>query len=374
MPKTESNFCFRETLCPASVASVRALCNTIKKKTPEPAQLHIVQLLTSVANSTLLVLSININCNRCQMAEQWKIVKNEAKTKNNVSVPDDLQQKHVQYVCKIEGVKSGTGFVCKIPIDDYILYGIMTCKHVVSRLNHPCDLQYCTATFEYAKPPVSVRLSEVIHTVVTVDPAMDAVFLVADKNWIVENKMLFAEEVPEENSLIYEPGMDFYSYHYAGGEKLWVGSGTTGEVREGNIIAHNMSTKRGSSGAPLISKRTDTVIAMHVGEVDQPVEPFLNGALKIVPFVNEIKRQYHTSWAFLKNNACKHFLFISYEKLFCFILECQHTINTKEILVENLHFFVKLTMFQNLFQTDVKLPRFSSQITRKCFNINNTTG
>lgn len=255
------------------------------------------------------------------MAE-WKIVKNEAKTNNNVSVSYDLQQKHVQYVCSIEGVETGTGFVCKIPIDDYILYGIMTCKHVVSRLNHPCDLQYCKATFEYAKPPASVRLNEVIYTVVTVDPAMDAVFLVADKNWIVENKMLFAEEVPEGNSLIYEPGMDFYSYHYAGGEKLSVGSGTTGTVREGNKIVHNMSTNGGSSGAPLISKRTDMVIAMHAGEIDQPVEPFLNRALKLVPIVNEIKRQYHKSLVFLKNNACEHFLIISYKKHFGFIPEC----------------------------------------------------
>jgi hypothetical protein len=137
------------------------------------------------------------------MAEQWKIGKNEVKTKKNVSIPYELQQKHVQCVCKIEthhgDVESGTGFLCKIPIGDYILYGIMTCKHVVKRLTDPYDLQYCTASFEYAQHPVSVSLNKVIHTIITVEQTnMDAIFLVPKKDWIIKNKMLCTEDLHEE--------------------------------------------------------------------------------------------------------------------------------------------------------------------------------
>lgn len=245
------------------------------------------------------------------MAEQWKIGKNEVKTKNNVSIPyDRLQQKHVRCVCKIEtqhgDVESGTGFLCKIPIGDYNLYGIMTCKHVVKNLTYPCDLQHCTASFQYAQPPVTVRLDKVFHTIIAMASTnMDAIFLVPKKQWIIENKMLCTEELHEENLLIYEAGMEFYASHYEGGEQLLLGAGTTGEMRDGNIIAHDMTTDEGSSGTPLIWKRTDMVIAMHLGGIDNPVEPFLSGVVKIIPVVNDIRRRYN-SVAFLKNNAYKH--------------------------------------------------------------------
>lgn len=209
------------------------------------------------------------------MAE-WKIETNEVKTKNNVSMLYELQQKHAQCVCKIETHHGnvGTSFLCKIPIGDFVLYGIMTCYHVVKSATNLYDLQYCTATFEYARPPLSVRLNQVFRTFITTEPAkIDAILLVPERNWIIEKTILFMEVLYEENSQTY-PGMEFYSFHYVGGGKLSLGAGTTGDMREDSIITHNMKTGRGSPGTPLISKRTDTVIAMHLLELYISGVPF----------------------------------------------------------------------------------------------------
>jgi hypothetical protein len=128
-------------------------------------------------------------------------IKLEAKIEGNTSFDWDTATRLSPAICKIETYNPkhevGTGFLCRVPIDDYTVYGIMTSKHVVQHVQDNCHLQNYTAHFERVEPSVTVQLSKVILGITETHTDLDAVFLVCRKKWISSNANIKALDIEE---------------------------------------------------------------------------------------------------------------------------------------------------------------------------------
>jgi hypothetical protein len=153
----------------------------------------------------------------------------ESKIEGNTSFSVDTAIRLSTAICKLETRNSkhevGTGFLCRVPVGEYTVYGIMTSKHVVQHLQDNCHLQNYIAHFEQVKPSVSVRLSQIISNIMETHTHLDALFLVCSKSWISSNANITALDIEYEKPLQYLKGMEFYSLHYMNGTTLTCGSG-----------------------------------------------------------------------------------------------------------------------------------------------------
>lgn len=193
-------------------------------------------------------------------------------------------------ICKIyiNNIQA-TGFFCKIPYLKKDLTVLITCYHLFENLNLENNQEIKFYIFN-RKQPYSINLdnkrnfhfSEKYDTTIielNSEEIKDFEFLELDEN-IINNKI-------SRNELI---GETLYAIHYPKGENAFVSYGilSNNKKKHEYQFAHLCSTKEGSSGSPILLKKSGKIIGIHKGFSNNGGKVYNNAYFLNYP-INEFK-------------------------------------------------------------------------------------
>ena len=166
-------------------------------------------------------------------------------------------------ICKIlkEDGSHGTGFFCKIPFDESILYLLITNNHILNEYDIEDDKNIEIAINDN-KICINLKLDKwrkrftdsfLDVTFIEINPENDNIkyFLDIDENININLNNYFSKK-------------SIYILHYPKGDKVKVSYGLSQKILNNNI-QHYCCTEKGSSGSPILLLETFKVIGVHIG-------------------------------------------------------------------------------------------------------------
>jgi len=177
---------------------------------------------------------------------------------------ENVARQSKQYICKITiGQKIGTGFLCKIPFPDEsnCLPVLMTNHHVINDekllQNKKLDISFNN---DQIKKIINISSERKIYsnkkydlTIIEIYQEMDGIF-----------HFFELETLDKINKNSREP---IYVLQYPGGNECSVSYGKLCDIQDFEIY-HDCSTKKGSSGGPILLLRNFKLIGIHKGYLE----------------------------------------------------------------------------------------------------------
>ena len=177
-------------------------------------------------------------------------------------------------ICKISKDKGekGTGFFCKIPVTDNILLPVLITNHHVLNEEDIKNKSIIKTTINDNKSCINITIDEsrkkftskkLDITIIEIKPNKDNInnFLSVDLDINKDNNIL--EQIYKSSSI--------YILHYPKGNKVKVSYGLSSGIND-NEINHLCNTENGSSGSPILSLNTFSVIGIHKGAPKFPAQ------------------------------------------------------------------------------------------------------
>jgi len=166
-------------------------------------------------------------------------------------------------ICKIKiGIRIGTGFLLKFPIEQEMFYCLMSNEHVIK--NHIIQNNNTIINISYNNEfkRTNIKLgNEKRYIKSFIDIGLDiTVVEIVDKDNISKEYFLYPQlenliNIRLINSKIYIP-------QYAGGNRLVNARGIIKEIDKYEF-AHLVNTEKGSSGSPIFLENSIYVIGIH---------------------------------------------------------------------------------------------------------------
>ena len=196
-------------------------------------------------------------------------MKNDIQNNDNINISSEISEKVIKqskiYICKIyNGIKVGTGFLCKIPFPDESnsLPVLLTNRHVITQ-DELLNKKELEIKFE----------NESNIKIIKISPERKLY------SWENENYDLTLIEIfPEEDKIFHFLEMDIldtinkedknyiYILQFPGGRDCSISYGKICKIEEFDIY-HNCPTSGGSSGGPILLLKNYKLIGIHIGFV-----------------------------------------------------------------------------------------------------------
>ena len=192
-------------------------------------------------------------------------------------------------ICKIiTKTKTGTGFFCNVSEKNIKL--LITNNHIINEdfLNKEDKLIY-SITEETEEKYKEINLKEDRYKLTNKEYDFTIIGILKEDN--INNFL-------EINDTSYKIEDKLFSFHYAKGGKLKYSHGKIIE-NEVYYILHDVGSKNGSSGCPIILMNNSKVIALHKG-VDKNKNGKINMGIKIEFIIDKIKIKEKQELSYIK--------------------------------------------------------------------------
>ena len=246
--------------------------NTITNKTPALIQKEENNAYFKIYNNSQNNNNIennDMNVLNQENVDEINIPKKKEYNDNDQIIVSSEQSEKVtrqlkQYICKIIiGQKLGTGFLCKIPFpyESNCLPVLMTNHHVINKEklleNKKLDISFNN---DQIKKIINISSERKIYsnkkydlTIIEIYQEMDGIF-----------HFFELETLDKINKNSREP---IYVLQYPGGNECSVSYGKLCDIQDFEIY-HDCSTKKGSSGGPILLLRNFKLIGIHKGYLE----------------------------------------------------------------------------------------------------------
>ncbi len=189
-------------------------------------------------------------------------------------------------ICSINGNLLGTGFFCKIEFEGKLIPVLITNYHVV---NDAFMNQNTKLTFYIKNDLHSINIDKDSKIYSSIRDKYD-MMIIRLKEGEVNNYLEIDENIFKYDSVNNYKNEGIYILHYPMAEEAKVSKGKGLEKINDYDIKHYCHTEPGSSGGPILSKKTNKVIGIHKGSIgkgkcDYNIATFLKFPL------NELKNQ-----------------------------------------------------------------------------------
>ena len=201
-----------------------------------------------------------------------------------------------EFVCKIKiQNKEATGFFCNINYKNEPLTVLITADHSFNNHNNENMLENMIRNKEKIilslnddriEKEIDFSSKRMVYRNKTYDTTIIEILHEIDK--IKKNDYLSLDENIYHNSVNYKLN-SVYVLQYPDGKEASVSYGIIKDIDRNNgyIFTHLCSTKTGSSGAPVLNLKTNKIIGIHSGEIENKD---LNGGYFLKEAINEFQQ------------------------------------------------------------------------------------
>ena len=166
-------------------------------------------------------------------------------------------------ICSINGNLLGTGFFCKIEFEGKLIPVLITNYHVV---NDAFMNQNTKLTFYIKNDLHSINIDKDSKIYSSIRDKYD-MMIIRLKEGEVNNYLEIDENIFKYDSVNNYKNEGIYILHYPMAEEAKVSKGKGLEKKNDYDIKHYCHTEPGSSGGPILSKKTNKVIGIHKGSI-----------------------------------------------------------------------------------------------------------
>ena len=188
-------------------------------------------------------------------------------------------------ICRINGNMKGTGFFCKVKVGGELTPVLITNYHVVDDdfMNQNTKLTFYIKNDLHS---IDIKYNKIYSSIRDKYDMM----IIRLKEGEVNNYLEIDENIFKYDSVNNYKNEGIYILHYPMAEEAKVSKGKGLEKINDYDIKHYCHTEPGSSGGPILSKKTNKVIGIHKGSIgkgkcDYNIATFLKFPL------NELKNQ-----------------------------------------------------------------------------------
>ena len=188
-------------------------------------------------------------------------------------------------ICRINGNMKGTGFFCKVKVGGELTPVLITNYHVVNDdfMNQNAKLTFYIKNDLHS---IDIKYNKIYSSIRDKYDMM----IIRLKEGEVNNYLEIDENIFKYDSVNNYKNEGIYILHYPMAEEAKVSKGKGLEKINDYDIKHYCHTEPGSSGGPILSKKTNKVIGIHKGSIgkgkcDYNIATFLKFPL------NELKNQ-----------------------------------------------------------------------------------
>ena len=209
-------------------------------------------------------------------------------------------------ICKIKGISvSGTGFFCEINDDDIpFKKALFTSNHVLNEESIGINKKI---KFEYCKQEKSIIITEKRKVFTNKDDDLDYTCIEIVDTDDIKKYFRIDENIFNDKKSLIDKEIFILQYPFG---KLSFDSGIISDIQD-NILFHNVPTKGGSSGSPLIRRyNINFIIGMHNGEIPGN-KTIYNYAAPFDEIIKDIKFQISSQ----NINEFRNTINLIYEKL-----------------------------------------------------------
>ena len=186
-----------------------------------------------------------------------------------------------KYICKINGLKTGTGFFCKIECNDKKIPVLMTNYHIIND-KFLEDNKYLKVYIKNDYHIININKDSKIYS--SIKEKYDIMIIKINKdNKDIKNYLEIDLNIYKENSLLTYEKEDIYILHYKDCKKAHISYGKGIKKKDKYDIKHMCITGFGSSGAPILSFSTNKVIGIHKGYIGKESESYNIGTFLKFP-------------------------------------------------------------------------------------------
>ena len=166
-------------------------------------------------------------------------------------------------ICRINGNLKGTGFFCKVKVGGELTPVLITNYHVVDDafMNQNTKL-----TFYIKNDLHSINIDKGSKIYSSIRDKYD-MMIIRLKEGEVNNYLEIDENIFKDESIYNYKNESIYILHHPNAEEAKVSFGSGIEKVNYYDIKHFCHTEPGSSGGPILSKKTNKVIGIHKGSI-----------------------------------------------------------------------------------------------------------
>ena len=190
----------------------------------------------------------------------------------NIKRTEIILEQMKKSICKINkgNGERGTGFFCKIPYQNKILKVLITNYHIIDE-NYIKTKDKINLAINDNDNYINISLENDRKIYLSEFEKEDiAIIEIKDKEH--SNKINFLEldnRLLNENSeSIYTSENSIYIIQYPNANEACVSYGILKLIKDHKLI-HKCSTEKGSSGSPILNLKTNQVIGLHQGHLDE---------------------------------------------------------------------------------------------------------
>ena len=222
------------------------------------------------------------------MREEKKI-KGSADPVNILNTRRILNQM-VNCICKIKiGGANGTGFFCRIPLDqNNNIICLLTNYHVLNEeyLIKNKEIHILLNDDKEAKK-IDLNIKRIIYYYKECD--ITIIELKEEDN--IKEYLELDDNIFKDNEKIFYEEKSIYIIQYQNGDEACVSYGILNKINKNDIL-HICSTDKGSSGSPILNLKNNKVIGIHRGSQDHAKNYNCGTLLKypLIDFINKNKR------------------------------------------------------------------------------------
>ena len=188
---------------------------------------------------------------------------------NHKKIINQMEKK----ICRIiiNNYSKGSGFFCKIPLDNRDFIGLVTCHHFLNKESiYANNIIIIELNNGEVKKEITIDESRVFYTKEEYD--ITIVEIIPDDKIDLSNCLELDNKYYDIHNYerIYEKQL-VYVLHYPNGDECLSSYGNLNVVQDSNKykIHHYCSTKYGSSGSPIILLNNLKVIGIHIGGLNK---------------------------------------------------------------------------------------------------------
>ena len=199
-------------------------------------------------------------------------------------------------ICKVSGKKEGTGFFCKLNLNEKAIPVLMTNYHIIDD-NMVESKKEITLKLNDEKKIIILKLNENIKVYSSEKKKYDIMIL--NLKFVNENDMKdiilldIDDNIFIENSEKNYEDKSIYILHYPNSKKASVSFGYSIIKLNEFDIKHKCWTEFGSSGSPIISLSNNKVIGIHKSYINKDIDSFNIGTILKYPLNEFIKKIKH---------------------------------------------------------------------------------
>ena len=193
------------------------------------------------------------------------------------------------YIYKIHGTTTGTGFFCEIKYNEEKIPVLITNYHVIND-EYFENYKYLKVDIKNGFHMININKDSKLYS--STDDKYDIMIIKInkdDKN--IKNYLEIDSNIFEPDSLSKYENEDLYILHYPNSERVYISYGKGIRKKGKYDIKHECNTDFGSSGAPILSSSTNKVIGIHKGKnIKNKSEAYNVGTFLKVP-LDELKQK-----------------------------------------------------------------------------------